>query len=400
MSRPLAIAVDPEKRKDMYYRYTMPPVETKIEGSGNGIKTVFPNILDVCSSINRPSEVVMKFFQFECGAQRTVSRDQKCWLMGQFQEDRIQKVLDDFVTKYVLCDKCRSPETNYTLENKNLTSHCDACGRSRQLKNVHKVDTFMLSYYNAHKDALNKKITSPAGAGAGAGAGAAAAAAAGAAEEPAAPAAVEPSPAVRETAKAREDDKKAPPVKDTTESPIDVTLATFQKLRKSHPGQIEYHKEILSTQVRQILLRYCLPDHAGVSILVLMFAKAYPDKLCEAVHTYHSLIKVFTNATEMAIQKASGSESEMENLRKSEAKTRVEVLEELAKIFYNQSLVDNHYFNLDQLVKVVFVFYMEGIVDASNIEKWMANPFIIQPTPPETTQLLAKMGPIADWLGI
>jgi len=39
---------------DKFYRYRMPLLETKIEGRGNGIKTVVPNMSDIARALSRP----------------------------------------------------------------------------------------------------------------------------------------------------------------------------------------------------------------------------------------------------------------------------------------------------------------------------------------------------------
>ncbi len=39
---------------DMFYRYKMPKLQAKIEGKGNGIKTLVVNMVDVAKSLNRP----------------------------------------------------------------------------------------------------------------------------------------------------------------------------------------------------------------------------------------------------------------------------------------------------------------------------------------------------------
>ena len=40
--------------KDLYYRYKMPRLVSKIEGKGNGIKTVVSNMVDIAKALNRP----------------------------------------------------------------------------------------------------------------------------------------------------------------------------------------------------------------------------------------------------------------------------------------------------------------------------------------------------------
>jgi len=52
---------------DPEYRYKMPLVFGKIEGRGNGIKTVIPNISDVAMSLHRSPGEVNKFFGCELG---------------------------------------------------------------------------------------------------------------------------------------------------------------------------------------------------------------------------------------------------------------------------------------------------------------------------------------------
>jgi hypothetical protein len=39
---------------DMFYRYKMPKLAAKVEGTGNGIKTVLVNITAIAKALNRP----------------------------------------------------------------------------------------------------------------------------------------------------------------------------------------------------------------------------------------------------------------------------------------------------------------------------------------------------------
>ena len=40
---------------DAFYRYKMPRLMAKVEGKGNGIKTVIVNMVDVAKAIGRPA---------------------------------------------------------------------------------------------------------------------------------------------------------------------------------------------------------------------------------------------------------------------------------------------------------------------------------------------------------
>lgn len=52
---------------DPAYRYKMPKLIGKVEGRGNGIKTVLVNIEEVAESLKRDPAEVTKFFGTELG---------------------------------------------------------------------------------------------------------------------------------------------------------------------------------------------------------------------------------------------------------------------------------------------------------------------------------------------
>ena len=48
--------------EDPAYRYKMPRLQAKVEGRGNGIKTVLVNVIDLGLALNRDSPEITKFF--------------------------------------------------------------------------------------------------------------------------------------------------------------------------------------------------------------------------------------------------------------------------------------------------------------------------------------------------
>ncbi len=61
--------IDRPNKHDRTNRYKMPRVIGKVEGRGNGIKTVIFNVMDLSLALKRDPGEVCKFFGTELGAQ-------------------------------------------------------------------------------------------------------------------------------------------------------------------------------------------------------------------------------------------------------------------------------------------------------------------------------------------
>ena len=55
--------------EDPSFRYKMPRLVCRIEGRGNGIRTCIVNLTDISQSLNRPPDILTKYFGVELGAQ-------------------------------------------------------------------------------------------------------------------------------------------------------------------------------------------------------------------------------------------------------------------------------------------------------------------------------------------
>jgi len=138
--------VDPTKDSDLYYRYKMPSLVWKVEGKGNGIKTVVVNVVDIASSLKRPVEYLMKSLSTDLGV--GMQKDNERWvLMGdhvQGDANKLQKRVFDFITRGVLCKHCRNPETVYFVEKGMLKMRCKACSKISETTLNEKVTTAIL----------------------------------------------------------------------------------------------------------------------------------------------------------------------------------------------------------------------------------------------------------------
>jgi len=132
---------------DQFYRYKMPRLQAKVEGKGNGIKTVVVNAVDVAKALARPATYPIKFFGCELGAQTQFDIKHDRYIVnGSHDANRLQDLLDGFIKKFVLCPACENPETTLNCNQKKqiITQRCKACGNSGLLDMRHKLTTFIL----------------------------------------------------------------------------------------------------------------------------------------------------------------------------------------------------------------------------------------------------------------
>ncbi|KAG0318848.1 hypothetical protein BG000_004049 [Podila horticola] len=110
---------------DAFYRYKMPKLVSKIEGKGNGIKTVIPNMSDIARALCRPSTYPTKYFGCELGAQvKCDEKTDRYIVNGAHDAAKLQQLLNGFIQKFVLCPSCGNPETDIIVDKskKNGTS--------------------------------------------------------------------------------------------------------------------------------------------------------------------------------------------------------------------------------------------------------------------------------------
>lgn len=132
---------------DQFYRYKMPKLLAKVEGKGNGIKTVIVNMTDIAKALGRPPTYPTKYFGCELGAQTQFdAKNDRYIVNGSHDSTRLQDLLDGFIRKFVLCNECDNPETQFNVLPKKgmIGSRCIACGHNDQIDMRHKLTTFIL----------------------------------------------------------------------------------------------------------------------------------------------------------------------------------------------------------------------------------------------------------------
>jgi len=132
---------------DPFYRYTMERLQIKIEGNGNGIKTVLTNMDNIGKSLNRPPSYPTKYFGCELGAQtRFDDKTARYIVNGAHESGKLSELLDEFIKKFVLCPSCNNPETDLLIDRSDdILRVCKACGKRNLVDMRHKLTTFIVN---------------------------------------------------------------------------------------------------------------------------------------------------------------------------------------------------------------------------------------------------------------
>lgn len=78
----------------------MPRLVAKVEGKGNGIKTVIVNMAEVAKALGRPPTYPTKYFGCELGAQTQFDfKNERFIVNGSHNAAKLQDLLDGFIKK-------------------------------------------------------------------------------------------------------------------------------------------------------------------------------------------------------------------------------------------------------------------------------------------------------------
>jgi translation initiation factor 5 len=352
------IAMDPQKVDDQFYRYKMPAIVTKVEGNGNGIKTVFPNIHEVCNTINRPESVMMKFFQFELGTQKTVStKDDKFIVTGSRTQETMQEKVYSFITKFVLCKHCRNPETVVLVDAKDrVTLKCSACGKSSQVSSTERCTGLLATHY--------KNLKGPQKA---------------ATERPEQATTTTDAPATAPEAPRTVVEK--PTGVDERENPAVI----LSRELANDAANLDSHVRL----VYDLRSQYNLNDKTTVRLVLLAIIEANQDKFLGCVQSHAKLLARF------ALLKGQSRDQAVDEAAAAEAKKREWTLQEaLITECERYTVSRNMAAKFPIMLKLLFD---EGVLLQQSIEGWTPS----SKTPkPVAEEIVKMMKPFLDWLSV
>eukprot|EP01105_Mastigella_eilhardi_P024760 TRINITY_DN6529_c0_g1_i1.p1 TRINITY_DN6529_c0_g1~~TRINITY_DN6529_c0_g1_i1.p1 ORF type:complete len:436 (+),score=122.89 TRINITY_DN6529_c0_g1_i1:146-1453(+) len=135
----------PRSVTDAFYRYKMPEMLPKVEGRGNGIKTVIVNMSDIAKALQRPPSYITKFFGYEFGAISTIDEANDRFVVnGNHDPSQLNSGLDNFIARFCLCKKCQLPETSMKISRGAIELRCNACGEATTVHATDRIGSFIL----------------------------------------------------------------------------------------------------------------------------------------------------------------------------------------------------------------------------------------------------------------
>jgi translation initiation factor 5 len=124
---------------DPAYRYKRPALSLVARGRGNGQLTLVANAAAVADALGRPAAHLAAFWGAELGcAGRVVDDGAAVELRGAHDAPRLDAALRRYVEGFVLCPRCRLPETALVMRRATsgglqVRHRCAACGAASPL---------------------------------------------------------------------------------------------------------------------------------------------------------------------------------------------------------------------------------------------------------------------------
>jgi len=118
----------PAKQEEVT-RFEIPKVLGHIQGN----RTVVSNFYQICDTLQRKPQHLLKFLQKELATPGELSKS--ALIFGtKVSASRINEKIELYVDKFVYCKTCGKPDTKLEIENQIAMLKCMACGSKKLAK--------------------------------------------------------------------------------------------------------------------------------------------------------------------------------------------------------------------------------------------------------------------------
>ncbi|CAF4301599.1 unnamed protein product [Adineta steineri] len=136
------------KIKDSYNRYKMPKLIVQVAKERYFFKTILVNISDVGKALHRSPLYIIKYLSLELNSSMKFDKQLNEYvIIGNYNPEILQDLLDGFINQFVLCRICENPETDLDYDQRNpkeIYQRCFACGNTSEIRiQCHKLVKFI-----------------------------------------------------------------------------------------------------------------------------------------------------------------------------------------------------------------------------------------------------------------
>ena len=107
----------------------------KVKGHHEGTRTVISNFGQIVTCLRRNSEHLLKFLSKELASSGEISGD-RLILSRRLASKDVNEKIERYVNRFVLCPKCKKPDTELEEEGVKLFLKCLACGEKREIHRI------------------------------------------------------------------------------------------------------------------------------------------------------------------------------------------------------------------------------------------------------------------------
>ena len=100
-----------------------------------GMRTIIHNFKEICDTLNRNPNHVIKFLSKEMATAGTLQRT-RAMFQGKFPHLTIDRLIKRYVDEFVVCPVCKRPDTKIVKERRFYFIICEACGAKSSIRPV------------------------------------------------------------------------------------------------------------------------------------------------------------------------------------------------------------------------------------------------------------------------
>lgn len=107
----------------------------KVKGHHEGIRTVISNFIQIAVCIRRTPEHLLKFLTKELASSGEIKGD-RLILSRRLSSRDINEKIEKYVNQFVLCSKCKKPDTELIEDKGKMFLRCLACGEKYEVGKI------------------------------------------------------------------------------------------------------------------------------------------------------------------------------------------------------------------------------------------------------------------------